>query len=170
MSMIKPFILILCTIVVVTQGKTVTTNYANLIQQTCRKTPNYGLCIQYLNGSPGSSTADVNGLAQIMVNVIKTKASIALNKIHQIIGRSAQKVALNSCVDKYNAVLVADIPQAIQALQRGNPKFAEDGANDAAVEANSCENGFSGKSPLTAENRATQDAAAITAAIVRLLL
>ncbi|KOM49135.1 hypothetical protein LR48_Vigan07g283900 [Vigna angularis] len=51
-----------------------------------------------------------------------------------------------------------------------NPKFAEDGANDAANEATFCESDFSGNSPLTKQNNAMHDVTAITAAIVRLLL
>jgi len=63
-------------------------NNVDLIQQTCKKTPNYALCIQYLNADPKAPTADVNGLAQIMVNVMKTKANDGSNKIHQLIARS----------------------------------------------------------------------------------
>ncbi|PNX54923.1 pectinesterase inhibitor-like protein [Trifolium pratense] len=175
MTMLKPLaflILIVCTTFVVTQCRTIQPNDANLIQQTCKKTPNYALCIQYLNSDPKAPSADVTGLALIMVNVMKNKANIAINKIHQLIGKSPpdQKATLNSCASKYNAIVVADIPSAIEALQKGNPKFAEQGANDAANEANSCENGFSGKSPLTAENNAMHDVSVITSAIVRLLL
>ncbi|XP_050918514.1 cell wall / vacuolar inhibitor of fructosidase 1-like [Lathyrus oleraceus] len=146
-------------------------NY-HVVNQTCSKTRHYALWIQFLNADPKGSTLDVNGLALIMVNVIKSKANIAVNKINQLKGSipPAQKVALKSCADKYNAILVADVPQATEALQKGDPKFAVDAANDAAIEANGCENGFSGKSPLTAENNVVRDASAITSAICRLLL
>ncbi|KAI5415532.1 cell wall / vacuolar inhibitor of fructosidase 1 [Lathyrus oleraceus] len=165
-------VLILCTTLVVTHSRVIEPNDANTVRQTCSKTPNSALCIQYLNADPKSSTADVNGLALIMVNVIKSKANIAVNKINQLKGSipPAQKVALKSCADKYNAILVADVPQATEALQKGDPKFAVDAANDAAIEANGCENGFSGKSPLTAENNVVRDASTITSAICRLLL
>ncbi|XP_058730215.1 cell wall / vacuolar inhibitor of fructosidase 1-like [Vicia villosa] len=158
------FVLILCT--------TLAVSGANIVEQTCSKTPNSALCIQFLNADPKSSTADVTGLALIMVGVIKNKADIAVNKINQLGGSIPpnQKAALTSCADKYNAILVADIPQATEALQKGNPKFAVDGANDAVIEANGCENGFSGNSPLTAENNVVRDASAITSAIASLLL
>ncbi|MCI43754.1 cell wall/vacuolar inhibitor of fructosidase 1-like, partial [Trifolium medium] len=94
---------------------------------------------------------------------------IAINKIHQLIGKEP-KEPLDNCADNYNTIVVADIAEATEALLKGNPKFAEDGANDAVIEARGCENGFSGKSPLTAENNAMRDASAITAAIVRNLL
>jgi len=108
-----------------------------------------------------------------MVKVIKAKANDALKIIHDLQRAGAgtkQRRALSSCASKYNAVLIADVPQATEALQKGNPKFAEDGANDAANEATNCESGFSGNSPLTKQNNAMHDVAAITAAIVRLLL
>ncbi|QCD80098.1 hypothetical protein DEO72_LG2g417 [Vigna unguiculata] len=108
-----------------------------------------------------------------MVNVIKTKANNALDKIHQLLQGSpepGQKESLSSCAGRYKAILEADVAQAIAALQKGDPKFAEDGVNDAAVEATSCENSFSGKSPLTDENSATHDVAVTTGAIVRQLL
>jgi pectinesterase inhibitor-like protein len=148
-------------------------NNGNLIQQTCKQTPNYAICIQYLKSDPKSSAADLTGLALIMVNIIKSKANTALNKINQLIKEKQepnQKEALNSCAGRYKAILVADVPKSISALKQGDPKFAEDGANDAAVEATTCENGFKGKSPLSDENIAMHDVAAITAAIVKLLL
>ncbi|XP_028760121.1 cell wall / vacuolar inhibitor of fructosidase 1-like [Neltuma alba] len=150
-------------------------NDANLIQQTCKHTPNQALCLQYLKSDPRSSDADISGLALIMVDAMKAKAKQALAKIRQELQRRShsdrEKQALRSCADQYRAVLEADVPEAIAALQKGDPKFAEDGANDAALEANSCESGFSsGKSPLTPENNALHDIAQVTAAIVRNLL
>ncbi|ESW26406.1 hypothetical protein PHAVU_003G117400 [Phaseolus vulgaris] len=148
-------------------------NDESLIESTCKKTPNYNLCLQYLKASPGSSTADVRGLALIMVNVIKAKAYDTLKIIHDLQkkgGGPKQQEALSSCASKYNTVLVADVAQATEALLKGNPKFAENGANDAANEATYCESDFSGNSPLTKQNNAMHDVAAVTAAIVRLLL
>ncbi|CAJ2627593.1 unnamed protein product [Trifolium pratense] len=60
-----------------------------------------------------------------------------------------QKEALNSCDDRYRAILVAGVPKYVSALKQGDPKFAEDGANDATIEATTCENDFKGKSPLS---------------------
>nr|KYP52607.1 Pectinesterase inhibitor [Cajanus cajan] len=153
--------------------RTLHRNDERLIESTCKKTPNYNVCLQYLKASPESSSADVTGLALIMVKVIKAKANDALKIIHELqrVGSGPkQRKALSSCADKYKAILIADVPQATEALQKGDPKFAEDGANDAANEATYCENEFSGKSPLTKQNNAMHDVAAVTAAIVRLLL
>jgi len=143
----------------------------SLIENTCKKTPNYNICFQSLKAYSGTSAGDVTGLAQIMVKVMKAKANDGFNRIHQLqrLGNGARK-ALSSCGDKYRAILIADIPQAIEALEKGDPKFAEDGANDAANEATYCESEFNGKSPLTKQNNAMHDVSAVTASIVRQLL
>jgi pectinesterase inhibitor-like protein len=174
MTMLKPLpflILILCTTFVVTECRNIQPNDANLIQQTCKKTPNYTLCIQYLNADPKAPSADVTGLALIMANVMKNKANITLNKIHRLIAKSPsdQKEELNDCESKYVAIVVAGIPSVIENLQKGNPEDAEQSADDTVTDANGCENDFKGKSPLTAENNAVIDASVITAAIARLL-
>ncbi|KAK7388028.1 hypothetical protein VNO78_22829 [Psophocarpus tetragonolobus] len=148
-------------------------NKANLIEETCKQTPHDNLCIQYLSSDPRSTHADVSGLALIMVDVIKTKSNNVLDKIQKLLEENPEpglKEALSSCADRYKAILQADVAQAVAALQKGDPKFAEDGANDAAIEATSCENTFSGQSPLSNDNTAMHDLAATTAAIVRQLL
>ncbi|KAF7837693.1 cell wall / vacuolar inhibitor of fructosidase 1-like [Senna tora] len=80
----------------------------------------------------------MTGLALIMVNAIKATAQQAQTKIQQELkGHGSQKKALNSCAERYRAVVEGDVPEAIEALQKGDPKFAEQGANDAALEATS---------------------------------
>lgn len=79
--------------------------------------------------------------------------------------------ALNNCAQMYKTILEADIPEAIEALEKGDPKFAEDGTNDAANEATYCEEDFpAGQSPITQFNKDMHDVSAIAAAITRLLL
>ncbi|XP_015867826.2 cell wall / vacuolar inhibitor of fructosidase 1 [Ziziphus jujuba] len=145
-----------------------------LIESTCRQTPNYDLCVSSLKSDPKSSTADVPGLALILVNLIKSKATETLNQIDSLLKRgpgAGEKQALDSCHSKYHAILEGDVPQAIEALTKGNYKFAEDGANDAANEANSCESDFpSGSSPLTDMNKYVHDVSAIAATVVSTLL
>ncbi|MED6172464.1 hypothetical protein PIB30_050341 [Stylosanthes scabra] len=139
-------------------------NDANLIESTCRRTPNYNVCIQSLKSNPASLSADVRGLALIMVKVMASKANDGINIIREL-QRSGPSSALNSCAGKYNAILVGDIPQATQALQGGNAKFAESAANDVANEATFCENGFAGRSPITTQNNVMRDVSVVTAAI-----
>ncbi|KAM0988074.1 hypothetical protein ACFX13_012294 [Malus domestica] len=99
---------------------------ANIIDQICKKTPDYNLCVSSLNSDPRSAIADV-----------------------AVLGLSPS----DPCTHFYKTILEADIPEAAKAFI-GNPKFAEQGMNNAAGEAQTCEDGFSGKSPLINENKA----------------
>ena len=106
-----------------------------------------------------------------MVDIVRAKASTALRFINQELKRSpGLRRPLRFCASSYDAILTADIPEAIEALQKGDPKFAENGTNDAAVEATTCEDGFHGKSPLTNLNREVHDNSVVASAITRMLL
>ncbi|KAG6618195.1 hypothetical protein I3842_Q121400 [Carya illinoinensis] len=144
-----------------------------LIEQTCKQTPLYDVCVSILKSDSRSSKADVTGLALIMVDVLKAKATGTTNYIKTLLRGNLKgdvRRGLSSCADLYNTVLEADIPVAIEALQKGDPSFAEQAANDAGIEARSCESSFSGHSPLTESNKSVQDVSSVAAAIVRLLL
>ncbi|CAB4262519.1 unnamed protein product [Prunus armeniaca] len=143
---------------------------ANLIDQTCKQTPNYALCVSSLKSDPRSSTADVSGLGVILVDIVKAKSTDTLNKINTLLKQRPGNQALKSCARFYDTVVEALVPEAQQGFSLGNPKFAEQGMNDAAGEAETCEDGFSGKSPLTDNNKAVHDIAAVAAAIARTLL
>ncbi|KAF7837691.1 cell wall / vacuolar inhibitor of fructosidase 1-like [Senna tora] len=145
---------------------------ASLIEQTCKNTPHEALCLQYLKSDPGSSQADITGLALIMVDAMKTTTQQAQAKVQQELKKGhGETEALNACAGTYKTVLEYDVTVAIEALKKGDPKFAEDGANDTVMEVNSCEAAFpSGKSPITQQNNLVRDVAQVAAAIIRNLL
>ncbi|RZB42188.1 Cell wall / vacuolar inhibitor of fructosidase 1 [Glycine soja] len=126
-------------------------NDLKLIEETCKRTPNPNLCLQLLKADPRAPSADIAGLALILVDVIKAKATEAEKTIKQLLKQGGNKKALSECADDYDGILKLDVPTATRAV-RGNPKFAENAVSDCAVEADSCENGFHGKSPLTHVN------------------
>ncbi|WCJ23271.1 cell wall / vacuolar inhibitor of fructosidase 1 [Euphorbia peplus] len=154
-----------------THSNTVQSN-SNTISQTCKKTPYYDLCLKYLTADPRSSTSDVTGLALIMVDLLKGKTTRSVQFIKQISNQRPElEKPLKDCARKYDVILTANIPVALEALQKGDPKFAEGGMNDAAIEANSCENSFGGKkSPLSGYNKLLHDTSLVASAIVRQLL
>lgn len=84
--------------------------------------------------------------------------------------RPELKRALDECNRRYKTILNADVPEAIEAISKGVPKFGEDGVIDAGVEASVCEGGFKGKSPLTSLTKSMQKISNVTRAIVRMLL
>ncbi|KAL4380913.1 cell wall / vacuolar inhibitor of fructosidase 1 [Arachis duranensis] len=147
-------------------------NDETLIQSTCNQTIYPNLCVQILNSYPSSRNADLRGLALNMVDFMKSRSIVAVNKIHRLqqgaTGRF--KGALDSCIGHYNdGILKGDVPEAISGIQFNNPKFAENAVADAANEAYLCEQEFNGNSPLNNENKAVRDGANMARVIVRML-
>ncbi|KAK9079560.1 hypothetical protein SSX86_001232 [Deinandra increscens subsp. villosa] len=145
-----------------------------LIETTCRATPSYNLCMSTLLTNPKSSTADLTDLGLIMVGATKAKATRAIQQIKSIYRSHPElRRSLTECGQMYIAVVRADVPSAVQALDGGQPKFAEDGMADTAVEAQACERSFTErgeKSPLTKVNRDIESVANVARAIIRMLL
>ncbi|KAM6565748.1 hypothetical protein CsatA_024876 [Cannabis sativa] len=157
----------------------------DLIESTCKQTPNYNLCISSLQSDPRSSKAtNVEGLGLVMVDVVKSKAQATLDRINQLLKQqkssststgtttSTLKQALDHCALNYGAILNGDIPQATEAFTKGDFKFAQQGSDDAANEANLCENEFtpSGSSPITQMNKDVHDVALVTSSMAKMLL
>ncbi|XP_061344017.1 cell wall / vacuolar inhibitor of fructosidase 1-like [Gastrolobium bilobum] len=146
-------------------------NDVKLIEETCKNTSHPDLCIKLLEADPHSSSADVNDLALILVNVIKAKANDTMNKINELLkGGADEKGLLSSCANKYKAILEGDVPLATQALQSGKPEVAAFEVSHSVVEALSCEDDFTEKSPLFDENNVMIHAAEVTRDIIIQLL
>ncbi|KAK7400871.1 hypothetical protein VNO78_12179 [Psophocarpus tetragonolobus] len=175
MSNLKHIVLICSTIVIaislmpICHGRTLQPDDLKLIKQTCKHTPIPNLCLQILKADPRSPSADIPDLALIFVDVIKVKANEALVKINKLLKGGGDKQVLKSCAGAYNAILVADVPQATRAML-GDPKFAEDAVADSSLEAMDCEEDFKGKSPLTKENTYMRDVSDVARAVIRNLL
>ncbi|XWS38915.1 hypothetical protein CRYUN_Cryun18bG0004400 [Craigia yunnanensis] len=148
---------------------------SDLIETTCKQTPFFDLCVSTLQADPRSSSADVAGLAHIAADSVNAKATATLNQITGLLKSAGDPnllKALQGCVDKYNAIIQADIPVAIEAIVKGNPKFAVSSATDAANEAQNCENSFANppNSPITDSNKAVHDLSTVLESIASLLL
>ncbi|KAK2412168.1 hypothetical protein P8452_72621 [Trifolium repens] len=180
MTILKPnpialFILILSTTLVVTQSKNVQPNNSNsIIEETCYKTPNYGLCVNLLKPYPGSSEATVNGLAIIMFRIMRDKADETKYIIRNLLAQRlvSQKAALIECDNLYSSIYNDGSIGMGDLLRDSNYKDAEFRANDVQNKANTCENRFYhalGKPPLSDSNNFIIETGKITAAIVPLI-
>lgn len=89
-------------IVLVTNGNN------NLVETTCKKTPNYELCVKTLSLDKRSETTrDITTLALIMVDAIKFKANQASNIISKLRHSNpplAWKDPLKNCAFSYKVM------------------------------------------------------------------
>ncbi|KAL3507469.1 hypothetical protein ACH5RR_032851 [Cinchona calisaya] len=144
----------------------------DLIEDSCKRTPNEQLCLSILKSDPKAPGADITGLALIMVNSLKSKATSAIEVIKNLLKTKPNlKVPLTECNERYELGVKTDVGVAVEALKLGNPKFAQNGMNDAIVEIQVCEDGFKSEpSPITGVNKEAKDIAAIASAIMGPLL
>ncbi|KAH6771622.1 hypothetical protein C2S52_005707 [Perilla frutescens var. hirtella] len=148
-------------------------NDQNLIETTCKNTPDYNLCTAIIRADPKSAAAELQDLGLIVVAAIKKRTQQVMATIDSLTKTSPKNLLppLKQCRKYYNAVLVGNIPVAEQTVW-GNPKFAETAMADTKNEAEWCEEQFQGvaPSPLTADNKYVADAAAVARGIIRNLL
>lgn len=146
----------------------------NLAEKTCRTTPNYQLCISTVQSDPRSVEADIAGLGLVIVDAINQKALAAVEIINQMKRSNPEySLPLFECSILYNAILKADVPEAIAGLRKGVPKFAENGMEDAAVEVRGCEESFRQAnvvSPLDEMNQTIYELSVVAKSIIKLLL
>ncbi|CAI9293839.1 unnamed protein product [Lactuca saligna] len=144
------------------------------IENTCKGTPSYNLCLSILLANPKSQNANLTGLALIIVDGVKNEGVKTLQQIDSL-KKSLPELtaALMQCGDVYNTIIHVDVPLTINALNLGNPKFGEDGMADITIESQTCERSFKEHgqtSPLTNMNKDMKDVANVGRAIIRMLL
>lgn len=145
---------------------------ADLIDQICKKTPFYDLCVLSLKPNTGT---DVQGLASKMANLVLSNATNTLDYIQGLIKQADDpqlEHALADCAELYIPVVKYNLPQAIDALVRGRYGFASYVIADAGKQADACEKGFSGSnnSPLTDRNKLLSNLCGVAVAIINILL
>ncbi|KAL0855405.1 hypothetical protein Bca101_060558 [Brassica carinata] len=157
--------------IIVTMAMMMGTAMGNIVEKTCKQTPDYTLCLSLLNSDPRSSSADIVGLGLILVDKIKALGTETIGQIKVAYKTKPMlKRVLDECNLRYKTIEEDDVPTAIIAI-KGNPKFAEGAIVDASVEASICEEGFpKGQSPLTDLTQKMVKICDVTIAIVRMLL
>nr|QED22722.1 vacuolar invertase inhibitor [Solanum mauritianum] len=122
-------------------------NSNNLIDVMCRATPYYSLCLTTLQSDPRTyedkGDNDITTLGLVMVDAVKLKSIEIMKKLKELEKSHPEwRAPLSQCYVAYNAVLRADVTVAVEALKKGDPKFAEHGMDDVVVEAQTCEFSF----------------------------
>lgn len=139
----------------------------DLIADTCKKTNYTQLCVSTLRADPGSKTADVKGLARIVLEVVVVKSNATLNRVLELSRNTSDIVQIQSlavCAQKYiDAVGYAN--EAIRNLGFGDSsKDLTSGVIDAAV---SCDRQFT-ESPLTTYNLMVYELGEVALGIIKL--
>ncbi|CAN8257989.1 unnamed protein product [Cochlearia groenlandica] len=144
---------------------------ADIVDQTCKKTFDYPLCLSLLRSDPRSSTASITGLALILVDKIKALGMETQVKINQTYKTKPNlKHALDECNQRYKRIVDEYVNTAITAIT-GDPKFAEGAIVEVGVEADICEGEFpKGQSPLTGLTQRMKKICDVTDVVVTNLL
>ncbi|KAF8017736.1 hypothetical protein BT93_H2818 [Corymbia citriodora subsp. variegata] len=147
---------------------------ADLIDDTCKKTPYPDFCVTALRSDPRGSTTDTPTLGLIMVDFVDKNAKSTGTKIDDLLGKSPDpgtRQALTSCQESYGIISSSMVPPSKESLTKGDYKFAVQYMNAAADSASKCEAGFGGsKSPIYDSNIYERNAATVASAIASSLL
>ncbi|XP_033511010.1 pectinesterase inhibitor-like [Nicotiana tomentosiformis] len=126
----------------------------DLIDDVCRKSSDYKLCVESLRANPKSSSADQKGLTRIMLQLSLAKAKNIYNEVLILLQQTKEvvlKQCLQICKDNYDEA-VDDITSSIEYLDANEFFFARSFAIDATDDSSSCEESFAEppirKSPL----------------------
>ncbi|KAK6790164.1 hypothetical protein RDI58_013964 [Solanum bulbocastanum] len=121
-----------------------------------------------------SASGNIMTLALIVVDTIKAKANQGAEIISTFLNSNPPeewRVPLKKCAFSYKVILTVSLPEAMEALTKGNPKFAEDGMVGCFGDSQNCEENFkSSISPLTCLNNAVHELCGVGRAIIRNLL
>lgn len=144
---------------------------ADLIENTCRKTPKLDLCTSSLRSFliGGREAKDVRAIAQIMTDVIlRDKATATRDKIVELRKQSPTRKPLITCSYNYNKIVETNIEQARMALDSFRYNDALQNVNGVEALSNECRSaiGFLRDSPLVNICTEVSDFAEVAASII----
>lgn len=150
-----------------------TLSHTSLLEQICRQSPHYHLCIMTLRSSINHrSKEDIAGFARLTLEIVKANASIALERIHERFVQSRDPKVFEDCLASYNMIVKVHLREALNAMNRGDHKVVKQKAYGAGIEAEACNNKIKNLKTLSLRdtNRYVQNLCAITRTIVNNLL
>lgn len=177
MNTLLSLILLYVTFFSIVSSQSSAQNYGNLIERKCKQTPYFQVCYSCLTSEPQSSRADVTVLALIAVNKINDNATSVIDyikELHKWTKDLSVKTAFQGCNEAYNTVVNVLLPEALEALTKGNIKFVYDGISNTGRERQrnvkstlkTCE----ACTPLTESNNYVNELSEVVLSIVNTLL
>ncbi|CAN1813639.1 Cell wall / vacuolar inhibitor of fructosidase 1 [Linum perenne] len=147
------------------------------ITDTCKKTPNFKVCVSAALSNPrGLKAGNVEELALVIIDVVQAKATVAYNQIKKLLATKPDlKKPLSECAQEYHVVIHEDHDEAVEAVTKGDPKFGEDAMADSALTPDSCKDTFEQYkkaflAKLTQPSNVVQETANVARALIRMLL
>ncbi|PQQ02587.1 putative invertase inhibitor [Prunus yedoensis var. nudiflora] len=148
---------------------------ADLIEDTCNKTSNFKFCVSFLRSKPGSATADVQGLAQIVADQIQIYLKDTFSKASKLYKEATERVikeCFQICSEEYG-VAIQYMNGVLANLKSKSYRNAREGLSGVYVDADTCEESFHEEpvrpSPLTKNNYDVKDLAVIGSQIIHIL-
>ena len=122
-----------------------TVKAANLVQETCNKTRYSDVCLETLKSDPNSKTADVKGLARIMLKhgLAYSKDTYArVNKMFNETKDPIMKSCLHVCSEIYSLSVEVNFPHAITALENNDYRESSRILDSAYDDPETCNDAF----------------------------
>ncbi|RID80348.1 hypothetical protein BRARA_A03018 [Brassica rapa] len=151
----------------------------DLIDTICKATPFFDLCeasLRPLSPSP----PDTKSIASAMANVVLGNMTDTLGYIQSLIRHSqdpAAERALAQCAELYRPVVRFNIPQAIEAMGRGEFGFAMYVLGDAQKQSDSCQKWINSAGaddessvPLTARNKLVKNLCDVEISVIKSIM
>lgn len=117
-----------------------------LIQNTCKKTKYYDLCVASLKSDPTSQAADAKGLAAIMIGVAISNANATSSFLSSLVTSTTANdpttaKLLKDCADKYTLSAIS-LQDSVQDLSMESYDYAYMNVLAAQDYPNACHNAF----------------------------
>ncbi|XP_013695927.1 LOW QUALITY PROTEIN: uncharacterized protein LOC106400057 [Brassica napus] len=149
----------------------------DLIDTICKATPFFDLCEASLR-SLSPSPPDTKSIASAMANVVLGNMTDTLGYIQSLIRHSQDPAAERAqCAEVYRPVVRFNIPQAIEAMGRGEFGFAMYVLGDAQKQSDSCQKWINSAGaddessvPLTARNKLVKNLCDVAISVIKSLM
>ncbi|KAK1592983.1 hypothetical protein Q3G72_033896 [Acer saccharum] len=110
------------------------------INDICSKTFNPSYCVELLKSTPKTATADLKGLAKIILDLARSNATKTLDQIHSLIPKTTDhrlKESYQACSEHYDNA-IGDLNEAESDFKQGDYFGMNIQASGALDEAGDC--------------------------------